>query len=65
MRQKQAKQRENKEQRISLRFPGGLGGARRTTRRLVANQTAEDIAAMGGPNSARNTSSHAANQESN
>ena len=57
VRQKQEKQRENMEQRISLKFSANAAGARRSTRRLMVSASAEDNV-LDGPNSARNTVSH-------
>ena len=55
MRQKQAKYRENLQQRVSLKLTvGGPTGSRRSTRRLISGCASEDDIS-GGPNSARNS----------
>lgn len=59
MRQKQAKYRENLQQRVSLKHTvGGATGSRRSTRRLISGSSSEDEIDL-GPNSARNTVSYA------
>ena len=59
MRQKQAKYRENLQQRVSLKHTvGGATGSRRSTRRLISGSCSEDEIDL-GPNSARNTVSYA------
>lgn len=56
VRQKRAKQRENMEQRISLKFSANQASNARRSRRLLVSASAED--AIFGPISARFAASH-------